>query len=127
METECPLCEVRTGLQVLLQVASISQLTVSRLSRQYGIYKILQPYRPPRPVTRRALLLFNDNFILQYAEHVWPRSIDFKTCQSVSHSCDCASATRVGRSYVILIYIINNIFYSTEEEACFPLGKTTGE
>jgi hypothetical protein len=39
-----------------LQVASISQLTVSRLSRQCGIINISQPYRPPRPVTGIALL-----------------------------------------------------------------------
>jgi hypothetical protein len=58
METECASCEVRTGLYVLLQVASISQLTVSRLSRQYGIHNISQPCRPPRPVTGIALLLF---------------------------------------------------------------------
>jgi hypothetical protein len=37
-------------------VASISQLTVSRLSRQCGIPNISQPYRPPRPVTGMALL-----------------------------------------------------------------------
>jgi hypothetical protein len=41
---------------VLLQVASISQLTVSRLSRQSGILKTSQPYRPPMPVTGIALL-----------------------------------------------------------------------
>jgi hypothetical protein len=40
----------------LLQVASISQLTVSRLSRQCGILNISQPYRPPGPVTGIALL-----------------------------------------------------------------------
>jgi hypothetical protein len=30
--------------------------TVSRLSRQCGIFNISQPYRPPRPVTGIALL-----------------------------------------------------------------------
>jgi hypothetical protein len=54
--TECASCEVRAGLQVLQQVASISLLTVSRLSRQCGILNILQHYRPPRPVTWIALL-----------------------------------------------------------------------
>jgi hypothetical protein len=59
MESECASCEVRTGLKVLLQVASISQLTVSRLSRQCGILNISQPYRSPRPVTGIALLFYS--------------------------------------------------------------------
>jgi hypothetical protein len=41
---------------LLLQVASISQLTVSRLSRQCGILNILQPRRPPWNDTWIALL-----------------------------------------------------------------------
>jgi hypothetical protein len=58
MERECASCAVRTGLYVLLQVASISQLTVSRLSRQCGILNISQPYRPPRPVMEITSLFF---------------------------------------------------------------------
>jgi hypothetical protein len=34
--------------------------SVSRLSRQCGILNILQPYRPPRPVTGIALLLLTN-------------------------------------------------------------------
>jgi hypothetical protein len=41
-----------------LQVTSISQLTVSRLSRQCGILNISQPSRPPWPVTGIALFFF---------------------------------------------------------------------
>jgi hypothetical protein len=36
---------------------SISQLTVSRLSRQCGILNISQPYRPPMPVTGIAFTI----------------------------------------------------------------------
>jgi hypothetical protein len=39
--------------------------SVSRLSRQYGIFKISQPYRTPRPVTRIGLLYI----LLQQEEH----------------------------------------------------------
>jgi hypothetical protein len=56
MGTECASCEVQTGLYLLLQVASISQLTVSRLSRRCGIVNVSQPYRPPLPVMGIALL-----------------------------------------------------------------------
>jgi hypothetical protein len=42
----------------LLQVASISQLTVSQLSRQCGILNISQLYRPPLPVTGDRKLYF---------------------------------------------------------------------
>jgi hypothetical protein len=42
----------------MLQVTSIPQLSVSRLSRQCEILNISQPYRPPRPVMGIALLYF---------------------------------------------------------------------
>jgi hypothetical protein len=58
METGCDSCEVQTGLYILLQVASISQLTVSRLSRQCGILNFSQRYRPPRSVIGIALFHF---------------------------------------------------------------------
>jgi hypothetical protein len=64
MEAGCASCEVRTGLQVLLQVASISQLIVSRLSRQCEILNLSQPYRPPLPVTRIALLYGDGMYFL---------------------------------------------------------------
>jgi hypothetical protein len=77
METECASCEVRTGLYVLLQVASISQLTVSRLSKQCGILNISQPYRPPRPVTGIALLYLQGDVLLysQYSLHLRMRGL----------------------------------------------------
>jgi hypothetical protein len=56
MEKECASCEVQTGLYLLLQVANISQLIVSRLSRQCGILNISQPYRAPRTAIGIALL-----------------------------------------------------------------------
>jgi hypothetical protein len=36
-------------LPVRYELDCISQLTVSRLSRQCGIFNISQPYRPPLP------------------------------------------------------------------------------
>jgi hypothetical protein len=46
---------VESGRRISL---TASPPTVSRLSRQCGIFNILKPYRPPRPVTGVALLSF---------------------------------------------------------------------
>jgi hypothetical protein len=42
---------------------TISQPSVSRLSRQCGIFNISQPYRPPRPVAGIALLVIVHKWI----------------------------------------------------------------
>jgi hypothetical protein len=47
-------CPTQLSFSLSLSL-SISQLTVSRLSRQCGILNIPQPYRPPRLVTEIAL------------------------------------------------------------------------
>jgi hypothetical protein len=73
MEMECTTCEVRTGLYVLLQVASISQLTVSRLSRQCGILNISQTYRPPRPVAGIAFNVVESQFLNSVFDSLWRR------------------------------------------------------
>jgi hypothetical protein len=63
METVCFLWGTNWTVS---QVASISQLTVSQLSRQCVILNISQPYRPPRPVTGIASYLLSINIILTH-------------------------------------------------------------
>jgi hypothetical protein len=100
METECASCDVRTGLQVLLKVASISQLTVSRMSRQCGILNISQPYRSPRPVTGIALLYCTTAvyFSNHHCNCVRETKISFYTQEWIPYkNCDsniCRSAQR---------------------------------
>jgi hypothetical protein len=81
METECASCEERPRLKVLLQVASISQLTVSRLCGHCGILNISQTYRPPRPVTG-IVLLFNSRSTVRsaYIFGVWGEIVDDEWC-----------------------------------------------
>jgi hypothetical protein len=40
------------------QALTTLQPYVSRLSRQYGILNVSQPFKPPRPVPRIALLIY---------------------------------------------------------------------
>jgi hypothetical protein len=50
-----------------------SPLSVSRLSRQYGILNFSQSYRPPRPVTGIALLYM---LVVVFIRFVLIRSLD---------------------------------------------------
>jgi hypothetical protein len=69
----------------LLQVASISQLTVSRLSRQCGILNITQPYRPPRSCYRDSFTLFSLNkHLMSYTRRRWKVGLRV-TCLAWKH------------------------------------------
>jgi hypothetical protein len=60
---------------------------VSRLSRQFGILNISQPYRPPQLVTGIALLLLSLHF---------PTSLQVFTifsCEFCSTACSCTQQT----------------------------------
>jgi hypothetical protein len=45
-------------VRLVRRADNLTAIYMSRLSRQCGILNILQPYRPPRPATRIALLYF---------------------------------------------------------------------
>jgi hypothetical protein len=59
METECASCEVRTGLWVLLQVASISQLTVSL---GHCVFRFILWGNCVRPVANAIRVCFAHSF-----------------------------------------------------------------
>jgi hypothetical protein len=67
---------------VRLTIAPPSQ---RRLTRQYGIVNIPQPYRPLRPVRSRALLFYITFILLHFIVTVWSKANTSAVVIRVTH------------------------------------------
>jgi hypothetical protein len=87
----------------------MSQLTVSRLSRQCGIFNIWQPYRPPWPVTRIYLLYWSDGSRFHK--------------DAINFICSSQSADKLSAGFEVLVAIRVCRRAIGEEPITFPQAR----
>jgi hypothetical protein len=101
--------------------------SVSRLSRQCGILNISQPYRPPRPVTGTALLVYMQMFVHHRKRAYGPprpgtriascSHVDYVRTSRETH----LRAFRVcyGNNFTLLFTLIVEIYYKVHVHVLF--------
>jgi hypothetical protein len=81
---------------------------VSRLSGQCGILNISQPYKPPRPVTRIALLYFT---WLSSRTRLWDRKTEVISLYNILRVCQYINGYGILAAWQIRVHYVCRIWH----------------